>query len=169
MSEKAGLFRSLLLEPLECRAVFSVNGLDIWQFIDHSPNLEFDPMQPAQFPSNESAKHNLDVDRTDRSRINFAHSPRGTLEQRHHQHDEFDMPLPSAEGEGRPLDNPATGSNSNLPTHLPNQPSETQVVVVVEILPTQSVFSKPGDFNQSNVPRFQMDSSNSSNLEKFEK
>lgn len=51
MSDKARLFRSLLLEPLECRSVFSVDSYDVWQFSD--PNFEFDHSQPAQYPTSE--------------------------------------------------------------------------------------------------------------------
>ena len=156
MREKARLFRALLLEPLECRAVFSVDGLDVWQCVHHSSDVEFEQLQ---LPHTEHALATGALDRSNdaHSGIRAGHRSRGSSQYRHVFDNEVDMPLPPAEGEGRPqADVPRF--NSNPPPRIPNLPSESGVVIVIDKLPNPIVFSPPRDLIRDNVPRVPVNS-----------
>lgn len=154
MREKARLFRSLMVESLECRSVFSVDGLDVWQCIPDTSRLELDQIEPAQFQRSGQPMTGDDH-----------HSHRAGSHRRNFDH-EFDLP---PEGEGIAFD-VARGLNANLsprfPTQLtPNQTSSTQsndphIVIAVNTLQTQAVFSQFNDVNLDNAADFQVDSGN---------
>ena len=123
MSEKARQFRSLLLEPLECRSVFSADGLDVWQFSQSSLRFEFDQFQPAQYPHAEAESLGNDMRKGD----NLGHkndfggvkyyqgrSPHGSIKLGSSMNrDRFDdVPLPPGESEDTSARTPSTTSDT---------------------------------------------------------
>ena len=169
MSEKARLFRSLLLEPLECRAVFSVDGLEVQQFSHHSLNFEFDAFQPVQFPHSESAGLNNGFYNKYIGRPNDFHSvffnerrpTNGVLHHRDRFESDLNLSLPPPEGESRPFDASSSGFDLNsLPAQVPTQTHESHVVVFVDTSSVSKVISQPSDFSPASIPRAQVDSNN---------
>lgn len=167
MREKAKLFRALLLEPLELRAVFSADGLDVWQCVQHSSDVEYAQLH---LPLTDHALATGDIDRSHdlQAGIQAGHRSRGPSQHKHVFDIEFDMPLPPAEGEGRPHDDTARFNfnplHANPPTRIPNLPSEPGIVIVVDALPNPIVFSPPREVIGGNIPRIPADSGSLTNV-----
>ncbi len=139
MSGKAKLFRSLLLEPLECRAVFSADSFEVWQFSHPTRNDHYDHFQPAQYPLSESVRFSFgsqsdddgplresDNARSFRSVIVIERwSTRGSM-RRDRFGDKGDLPLPPPEGESHPFDTRPAPPTSNVAPQKDTQPTRTQ-------------------------------------------
>ncbi len=167
MSEKTRLFRSLLLEPLECRSVFSVDGMEVWQYSHPTSNYDFDQFQPAQSPRDEAlvveqqgfATKNKNIDRLDDGekfgQRRGAHGPsmrRGRL---------HDSPLPPADGEGPSFDNHPVLVDKT-PSQIPTSQSPDKIVGGINLPSASTPLSQPPEIALGNLPRIQPDASSSS-------
>ncbi|MDX1925887.1 MAG: hypothetical protein SFV81_05185 [Pirellulaceae bacterium] len=163
MREKARQFRSLLLEPLECRSVFSVDGLDVWQFTQVTIRFEFEPFQPAQYPRGEAASIGI-TQHDDSPRRNYENNGNKSGRSSHglpiHRGRFNDLPLPPAESEGNFIEAPSAKlvqkpsldvkPNSDAkPAHVPSQPPITQVLIVVDTVQPSSPLPQIRDLTGS--------------------
>ena len=167
MREKAKLFRALLLEPLELRAVFSADGLVVWQCVQPSSDVEYAQLH-LPHTDHTLATGDIVLSNDLQAGIQAGHRSRGPSQHKHVFDIEFDMPLPPAEGEGRPHDDAARFNfnplHANPPTRIPNVPSEPGIVIVVDALPNPSVFSPPREVIGGNIPRIPADSGSLTNV-----
>lgn len=168
MSEKARQFRSLLLEPLECRALFSIDGIEVWQFSRQSLNFDLDHFQPAQYRHDDFAiwsgyLHGSSVRNSEHAKDfpdnDFVEkrSPRG-----HSMHrgrfDNWDAPLPPAESEGPSTESAFVPTQSKPNQHTPLQSKPTQFIIFIDTVPS---IPQSHDLTQASVPRSSVDSVNS--------
>ena len=148
MSEKARQFRSLLLEPLECRSVFSADGIEVWHFSQSSLHFDVDRFQPAQYPRTEAAstdshvdsqwnrdlEHSSDFDGVKFSGRRSSHGSHGIGSSMNRGRFN-DAPLPPADGEGPSRDVPTAALDSkpkfdSKPVQIPTRSIDSIIVVV---------------------------------------
>jgi hypothetical protein len=158
MREKTRQCRSLLLEPLECRTVFSADGLDVSQFSQVIIRFEFEPFQPAQHPRGEATSSG----KAQHDDSPWSKNKPGRWSHGYSMHrGRFnDLPLPPAESEGNFVEAPSgklapkpsfdLKPNSDVkPAQVPSHPPITQVLVVVDAVPPSPVLPQIRDLTGS--------------------
>jgi hypothetical protein len=197
MSEKVCKFRSLLLETLECRSLFSVDGLEFWQCSHASLSFDVDPSQPGQYPPAEAAK--LDRDSSWAAKVERSNDFDGVkyYERRSRGSSAFgssmhrgrfdNAPLPPAESEGASIGGPKDafdtkpGLDSRL--SLDSRPgldlrpildsksvqSPTQAIDPGIILVINSVLTQSRDVGPASIPaRTQVESRSAERIENLQ-
>ena len=148
MSEKARQFRSLLLESLECRSVFSADGIEVWHFSQSSLHFDVDRFQSAQYPRTEATSSDSHVDsQSTRDLKNSSDFDGVKFSGRRSSHGSYgfgssmhrgrfnDAPLPPADGEGPSRDIPTAALDStpkfdSKSVQVPTQSIDRVIVIV---------------------------------------